>query len=205
MNQHFTMSLILESDIIYSILPYVCIPTIGKLFCVNKFVNKLCNDKYFWKEKVEKDYKNMILKSDDWIIEYKHIYETHIRAGDCVDNFFSRITKCFQENTSVGATAYASPPIMTSINLDYFHWLHTLLLFGPGCQAQISNFNVNVETQVIRMDLIISYNKLMKETARLYLSYHEFKKYMANLYYYYNDDINMTYFNEWYDIHCLQR
>ena len=196
------MSLILESDIIYSILPHVGIPTMGVLFCVNKFVNKLCNDKYFWKEKVEKDYKNIILKSDDWIMEYKYIYETRIRANNCVDNFVFYIINRYHNR---GSIIYIRPPIMTPVDLEYLRWIPSLSLLPPGYKANFSNFNIDTKKQVVHMELFGRHKKLTGKTAYLQLSYDEFKKYMANLYYYYNDDINMKYFNEWEVIYCRQK
>ena len=81
------MSMILESDIIYNILPHVDLETIGKLFCVNKFVNKLCNDKYFWKSKFSDKYKNFIAKSEKWLCEYKCVSLAHMQAIKFVDHF----------------------------------------------------------------------------------------------------------------------
>ena len=81
------MSTILESDVIYNILPHVDLETIGNLFCVNKIVHKLCNDKHFWKTKFNNDYKNVISKSEDFLYEYKDIFLRYVQSHKSITHF----------------------------------------------------------------------------------------------------------------------
>jgi len=176
------MSLILESDIIYSILPHVCISTIGKLLCVNKFVNKLCNDKYFWKEKGEKDYKNMILKSDEWVMEYKCIYETHIWSNRYVDNFVADEIKYYQNNSIYRFTHYDHSPV----NIDYFCWVSEISLLKSDRQVKKFMVNMDPKTKELHIQFVIYHNNIYDDIIYTYLSYDQFKKHIAHLYYYYD-------------------
>ena len=83
--------LILESDIIYNVLPYVDFKTISNIFCVSKLVNNLCNDKHFWKNKFMNDYKNVIAKSDNWLCEYKNIMLINIHTIKFVEHFLKTV------------------------------------------------------------------------------------------------------------------
>ena len=67
------MALILESDILYNILSRVDLKTIGVIFRVNKHVNKLCSDNHFWKDMFIDSCSFVIVKSNDWLCEYKNI------------------------------------------------------------------------------------------------------------------------------------
>ena len=86
------MSIILKTDILYNILPYIDLTCIGKLFCVNKIINKLCSDKHFWKTKFNNDYKNVISKNNNWLCEYKNVSLAYIQTIKFVDHFI----KCAQ-------------------------------------------------------------------------------------------------------------
>lgn len=81
------MSIILENDILYNILSYIDLPTIGNIICVNKTINKLCCAKHFWKKKFYNNYNYVISKSDDWVHEYKRVHSSHKMAIKFVKNF----------------------------------------------------------------------------------------------------------------------
>lgn len=74
------MSMILESDILYNILLHLDLTSVGNIFRLNKFVNRLCNNEYFWKIKFETDYKNIVPQSYEWLREYKTVSFAHTQT-----------------------------------------------------------------------------------------------------------------------------
>ena len=198
------MSFILESDIIYNILPHVDIPSIGKLLCVNKFVNKLCSDKHFWKEKVKNDYKNMILKSDEWLWEYKCIYVAYVRAIYFVDNYIESVIKDNQYCGGVSYNTAITPSAMEMINLDYFSLIQEFALLKPGSKTGVGILKLHTNVQMAYLEFVIYHDNVLEGTIELHFYYDEFKECMANFYYYYND-LNIRYNNMGKIIHCEQK
>ena len=175
------MSLILESDIIYNILPHVDLPTIGTLLCINKFVNKLCNDKHFWKNKIKYDYKNVIPKSDEWLYEYKCIYEIYVRSIKFVDDFIvDGLT-----HTPVRGYRGTGIHVRELINLDHFRWISQISHLKLGSQATVSFFVYNHE--IVSVVLNIYIGTISNGPCILYLLRGTFIDYIINLHYNHHD------------------
>ena len=172
------MSLILESDIIYNILPCINLSTIGKLFCVNKCVNKLCHDKYFWKEKLKHDWKNVIPKSDEWTNEYKCIYKIYIRSIKFIDNFIAGGTEHLNNYNSSSFKTHVNE----LINLDYFRWITGITPLPTGSKAQTSIIYMNTNIKKFCVTFITRTNIFTKVSSAS-LSHNEFTDYVINLYY----------------------
>ena len=179
------MALILESDIIYNVLPHTGFPTIRKLLCVNKFVNKLCNDVHFWKAKLKNDYKNVIPKSDKWMQEYKCIYKIHIRSIKFVNNFI------------IEGMSYITPSyhvhVHELINLDHFRWIPNISKLKLGSQATTSLYYINYKVNKFTIVFKITIHGTMEHTLCA-LSRDEFTNYMINLHYN-HDCIHMSEYN----------
>ena len=172
------MSLILESDIIYNILPHIDLPTIGTLLCISTFVNKLCSDTHFWKGKISNDYKNVIPKSDNWIYEYKCIYKTHIRAIKFVDEFIAYGLSHDYTLKGIGGIIL----INGSINLDHFRWIPNLPTSKLGSVSTAIYFLIN-NIKLFRVSFIIYYGDVYHNSYTLDLPRDGLTDYVINLYY----------------------
>ena len=131
------MSLLLESDIIYNILLHANLQTIGNIFCVNKIIHKLCCDKYFWKSKIENDYKNVIPKSNDWIYEYKCIYTSYVRALKFVEYLIVNGNKIQQHNSPAHSLF-----IKKFVNISYLRWSQTSLPLSPDMKKIMTSVSL---------------------------------------------------------------
>ena len=184
----FLHSDILQSDILYNILPHVDLETIGKLLCVNKFVNKLCSDKHFWKQKFKICNKTLPSKSDDWLLEYKNVWICTKRAIKFVDHFIKisntnfNSYKIYIHDTVNGAHLFWIPPKTRSrIKKEYIS--HSLI-FEIYTISENGDFIFNLKLR--------SYKTVSKRSQKIYskstkLPYKKFVKYIITLYYFYNN------------------
>ena len=179
------MSLILESDIIYNVLPHAKLPTIGDLLCLNKLINKLCSDKNFWKEKIKHDYKNVIPKSNEWINEYKCIYKIYIRSITFIDNFIARSIEHLNNYERNNFEAYVDEVII----LDYFRWITDMIPLPTGSKAQTSAIYMNTNIKKFCVTFI-THTSTFTKVSNVSLSNSEFTDYVINLYYN-HDNIHM--------------
>ena len=175
------MSMILESDIIYSILPHADLPTIGKLLCGNKFVNKLCSNKYFWEEKIKNDYKNVIPKSDEWLYEYKCIYTIHVKSIKFIDNFIAKNIECIRNNSALEFSVH----MFESINLDHFRWIpeiskmnlenaaKTIILYAGNIEKICVSFTVFTPVAfVAAFNVYLTLNQLTDYVINVHYNHH---------------------------------
>ena len=85
------MYILFESDVLYSILQYVNLQTVGRIAILNKCINKLCDTEHFWKSRCIRDYKILKHKGGSWISGYKHMHSSHKIATRFVKLFATNI------------------------------------------------------------------------------------------------------------------
>ena len=172
------MSIILESDIIYNILPHVDLETIGKLFCVNKKVNKLCFDKHFWKLKIENDHKNIVFNSNEWLHEYKNIHVAHVQAIKFIE-YLIDWGKKYHGTNSFFSIFY----IKKRIDSSYLCWNQPMPLLMPTKKIkQFISLTDDISTP-FRITFWFWTIKKIRDTSYIDLSIDELTNYITNLRY----------------------
>ena len=205
------MSLILESDIIYNVLPHATLPTIGDLLCLNTLINKLCSDKNFWKAKLRDDYQNVTPKSDKWVNEYKCIYETYVRSVVFINKFIRNGIARHMNATHTAAIVFQNgfvareipcngrDPIFIThvrdpINPDHFQWIPEISDLVLKNQIHNTTSKNQIHTSAFYRHTYIkkfcvAFTVLDHGTKYLFeyhLSREEFTDYLINLHYNHN-------------------
>ena len=71
----------LTDDVFYDILLDLDYDSIKKYCLSNKSINLLCNNQNFWRNKFNRDYPSLTIKSTNWKKEYNDIYNAYKKSN----------------------------------------------------------------------------------------------------------------------------
>ena len=184
------MSMILESDILYDILPYVDLETVGKLFNANKLINNLCNNKHFWKVKFNNDHEMFVAKSDNWLYEYKCIVLARDQTIKFVNHFIKMARQSANMQGALPQYYLYIRDVVTLPNLDWIpnvsqlqlnEYTTTLLILGISSASlfkkDMARFHVSFEihpSQIRKSSVLMSMNDFINYMTKLYYDYGNF-------------------------------